>query len=95
MHECRRVLKPGGYLLFSTMGEHFVALERLSDSERQAFRNGQLVVLYEGSVGTNVCSVYHPREYVDGTLAAELDHVLFRPAIFGHQDMYLFRKAAT
>ena len=95
MRECRRVLKPGGYLLFSTMGEHFVALKRLSDSERQAFRNGELVVLYEGSVGTNVCSVYHPREYVDGTLAAELDPVLFRPAIFGHQDMYLFRKAVA
>jgi len=95
MRECQRVLKPEGYLLFSTMGEYYAALKRLTDSERKAFRDGQLVVLYEGSVGTNVCSVYHPREYVNGTLAAEFEPVLFRPAIFGRQDVYLFRKLAV
>jgi SAM-dependent methyltransferase len=90
MRECQRVLKPEGYLLVSTMGEYYAGLRRLTDSEREAFRNGQVIVLYEGSVGTNLCTVYHPREYVDGTLAAELEPVLFRPAIFGRQDICLF-----
>jgi SAM-dependent methyltransferase len=91
MRECRRVLKPGGFLVLSTMGEYYADLKRLTDSEREAFRNGQVVVLYEGSVGTNLCSVYHPRAYLEETLAEDFELVLFRPAIFGRQDMYLFR----
>jgi SAM-dependent methyltransferase len=94
MRECRRILKPGGFLVFSTMGEYYANLKRLTDSEREAFRNGQLVVLYEGSAGTNLCSVYHPRTYVEGTLAQDFEPALFQPAIFDRQDMYLFRAAS-
>jgi SAM-dependent methyltransferase len=92
IRDCRRVLKPNGYLLFSTMGEHYADLNRLTSAERQAFRAGQLVVLYGSSVGTNLCSAYHPHEYVNRHLAADLEPVLSRPATeFNRHDIYLFR----
>ena len=60
VQECRRVLKPGGYLLFSTLGEYFVSRNRLSDDERRSFDQGNLVVLYERSSGTSLCSALPP-----------------------------------
>jgi len=96
MRECRRVLKPGGYLLFSTLGEYFVARNRLTDGERRAFESGNLVVLYESSAGTSLCSAYHPAEYVGRELAGDLDAVTFRPAADdGRHDIHVFRKPAS
>lgn len=93
--ECRRVLKPGGRLLFSTMGEHYLTLRRLSDSERRSFEAGNLVVLYAGAPGTSLCSAYHPAAYVREQLAAGFDTVAFRPAAEdGRHDLHLLRKPA-
>jgi len=93
MAECLRVLRPGGLLLFSTMGEHYLSLERLTESERRTFRNGQVVVLYQGAPGTSLCSAYHPPEYVRDRLASDFELVAFRPATEdGRHDMHLFRK---
>jgi SAM-dependent methyltransferase len=91
--ECARVLKPGGYFLFSTMGEHYLSLGRLNDEERGRFANGNVVVLYEDAPGTSLCSAYHPPEYVREVLGADFDFVAFRPAIdYGRHDVHLFRK---
>jgi SAM-dependent methyltransferase len=96
MQECRRVLKPGGYLLFSTLGEYFVSRDRLTAEERSSFAGGNLVVLYETSAGTSLCSAYHPPEYVGGTLASGLEAVTFRAAADdGRHDIHLFRKPAA
>jgi SAM-dependent methyltransferase len=93
VEECRRVLKPGGYFLFSTLGEYYVSRQRLSESERRSFADGNLVVLYERSPGTSLCSAYHPAEYVERELAGELDVVTFRPAADdGRHDIHLLRK---
>jgi SAM-dependent methyltransferase len=93
MRECRRVLKPSGYFLFSTLGAYYLGLGRLSESERREFERGNLVVLYEGSPGTSLCSAYHPRAYVQETLAADFEFVSFRPAIdYGRHDVHLLRK---
>ena len=93
MRECRRVLKPGGYLLFSTLGEYFVSRNRLTDDERRSFESGNLVVLYENSPGTSLCSAYHPPEYVGRELARDLDAVTFRAAADdGRHDIHVFRK---
>jgi SAM-dependent methyltransferase len=95
MSECLRVLRPGGYLLISTMGEYYLGLQRLSESEQQAFANGELVVLYERSAGTSLCSAYHPPEYVRTKLAADFEPVGFRPAVEGgRHDIHLLRKPA-
>ena len=96
MAECRRVLRPGGYLLMSTLGAYYVSRKRLTESERQSFSNGKVVVLYEDSAGTSLCSAYHPPEYVHRNLAADLQLVSFRPAADeGRHDIHLFRKPAV
>jgi SAM-dependent methyltransferase len=96
MRECLRVLKPGGFLLMSTMGEYYLSRQRLLEPEQEAFRRGQLVVLYERSAGTSLCSAYHPPEYVHKRLASEFDLAAFRPAADGGQhDIHLLRKPAV
>jgi SAM-dependent methyltransferase len=94
--ECRRALAPDGFLLLSTLGEHYASLERLTESERRSFSEGDVVVLYEGSPGTSLCSAYHPPEYVHQRLAADFELVAFRPAgDDGRHDIHLLRKAPT
>ena len=96
MDESRRVLNPGGYLLISTLGEHYASLDRLTESELASFRAGNVVVLYERSAGTSLCSAYHPPQHVRDVLGAGFDYVSFRPAAdAGRHDLHLFRKPAT
>ncbi len=93
MRECRRVLKPGGLLLMSTMGEYYLSRQRLSAPEQQAFERGELVVLYERSAGTSLCSAYHPPAYVQQRLAKDFELAAFRPsADGGPHDIHLLRK---
>ena len=91
--ECKRVLKPGGFFVFSTLGEYFVSRDRLTDAERRSFERGRLVVLYERSAGTSLCSAYHPPDYVRLELAGELEVVAFRAAADdGRHDIHVLRR---
>jgi SAM-dependent methyltransferase len=93
--ECRRLLRPGGFLLFSTLGEYYLSLQRLSESERRSFQDGNLVVLYAGAPGTSLCSAYHPPSYVRERLATGFQVAAFRPAAeAGRHDIYLLQKPA-
>jgi len=93
VRELRRVLKPGGFFVFSTLGEYYASRNRLTSRERAAFAAGELVVLYERSAGTSLCSAYHPPEYVRRAFVAELEHVSFRAAADdGGHDVHLLRK---
>lgn len=92
--ELARLLRPGGFLLLTTHGERY--RERLTPAERAAFDAGRVVVRWPEGAGTNLCSVFHPRAYVEERLAAGLDVVEFVPeGAKGnpHQDLYLLRKA--
>ena len=69
MTEMRRLLKPGGHLLVTVHGEHY--LNHLSQSEKAAFRNGKLVIKGGESVGSNHCAAFHPEKFVTDSLAPE------------------------
>jgi SAM-dependent methyltransferase len=91
--ELARAVRPGGYVFITTMGESF--LGQLAPHEQAAFRAGQLVVQYAEVSGLNLCGAYHPRAYVQNTLAQEFDMVDFLPSgsrDFLFQDVYLLRK---
>ncbi len=93
LDDVRRVLRPGGYFVFSTLGEYYASRNRLTADERAAFEQGHLVVLYERSAGTSLCSAYHPPEFVREELARGLEHVAFRPAADdGRHDIHVLRK---
>jgi SAM-dependent methyltransferase len=93
IRELGRTLRPGGFLVISTLGEHYLSLGRLTEPEQQAFREGRLVVLYGTSSGSSLCSAYHPLEYVRTTLSGEFDAVGFRPAVGdGRHDLHVLRK---
>ena len=93
--ELSRVLKPGGYLVLTTMGAPY-ADAFLPPRQREQFRSGQLVVLNEGSSGVNNCSAFHPATYVQQSLFKGFEVLEFvpgeGPGQTPGQDTYLLRK---
>jgi SAM-dependent methyltransferase len=93
MNEMRRVLRPGGHLIFTTHGSRYAAELEPDDQER--FAGGQLVVRREDRPGSNVCGAYHPEIYVREQLARGFTVVDFvREGATGNpwQDLWLLRK---
>lgn len=93
MDEFHKILRPGGYLILSLHGAHY--LSRLNDEERQRFLAGELVTRYDSGAGTNLCSVFHPDAYVRTHLTRDFDVVDFIPeGAHGNprQDAWLFRR---
>jgi SAM-dependent methyltransferase len=91
--ELRRVLKPGGLLLITTHGEHYLA--RLAEKERRAFRAGRCVVHGAEFLGENLCTTYHPESYVRESLARGFSVLDFLPeGAEGNprQDLYLMQR---
>ena len=82
MRELSRVLRPGGYLVISTL-----PLERLAEGQR----TGQMVVCNENEAGANACLAYHTSVYVKEKLAKGFEVVEFIKGGVG-QDFYLLRK---
>lgn len=93
INELWRVLRPGGYLLVTTQGAEYIS--KLTRSERDHYRQGHPVVRYREAAATNLCSVYHPEQYVRERLAQKFSIMMCRPraaAGNGNQDLYLLRR---
>jgi SAM-dependent methyltransferase len=92
--EYRRLLRPGGQLLVSVLGE--ADRDRLTEAQLRRFDRGELILERTRLRGSNLCTAYHPRSYVEGRLLAGFEDV--RPFDLGSgertlsQDAYLARK---
>ena len=95
--EFHRILRPGGLLVISVLGERM--RERLLPEEQWRFGRGELVVERPRMAGSNACTVYHPPRYVAETLLAGFADV--RPFDLGSpeqailQDAYIARARAV
>lgn len=96
MAELRRVLRPKGILLMSTLGTYY--LDGLFPHERQQFEAGQLIVRDQNLPGTNLCLAIHPEVYVRSLAARHgMEPLLFEPqGATGspYQDQWLLEKRA-
>jgi SAM-dependent methyltransferase len=92
--EYRRLLRPGGLLVASVLGEQ--ATHRLTAEERERFDRGELVVERPRMEGRNSCTAYHPADYVSGSLLAGFSGVrafeLGSAELPVMQDAYLARR---
>lgn len=75
INELSRVLKPGGYLYFTTHGDYY--LHTLTPEERERFQRGQPVIREQQESGSNFCAVFHPRQYVHETIAQDFEVIDF------------------
>jgi SAM-dependent methyltransferase len=95
MHELRRVLRPGGLLIFTTHGD--AHLGHYSEQELEAYRRGEFVVHNADMAGRNACGAVHPRSWVIDQLLAEFELLADVPqggTGNGRQDIWLVRKPA-
>ena len=93
MREIKRVLKAGGFLIFSTHGEPY--LGDLTPDQQAEFHAGSVVVKDQDSAGTNRCGVYVSEECIRARLADGFRVVDFLPqGATGNpmQDLVLFQK---
>ncbi len=94
--EFHRLLRPGGLLVLSVLGQAVRC--RLTAEERERFDSGELVVERPRMAGRNVCTAYHPQPYVSRSLLADFDDVslfeLGSPELILMQDAYIARRPA-
>ncbi|MEO8394185.1 MAG: class I SAM-dependent methyltransferase [Chloroflexota bacterium] len=95
IRELARVLRPGGYLVFSVMGEASATRLKFNPAEWQSFRAGNLVVRYGEASGMNMTGSFCNVEYVKSQMTQELTFINYIPqGALGNpiQDLVLMRK---
>jgi SAM-dependent methyltransferase len=87
LDDWRRILKPGGLLLFTTHGDWH--RPRLGAKDGPRYDAGELVVRRPRIEGLNECVAYHPPAYVRERLLGSWELVRYRPDSDYLQDMWL------
>lgn len=94
--EWTRLLRPGGLLIVSVLGE--ADRHRLSPEQAERFDRGELVIERPRMAGSNLCTAYHPRPFVTASLLAGFEDVRTYDQGTGErtlsQDAYIGRRAA-
>jgi len=93
VEELKRIIRPGGYLLITTHGSHY--LSELDADERRHFEDNKLVVRSWEASGTNRCATFHPEKYVREKLVDGFEVIDFiAKGARGNpeQDLYLLQK---
>ncbi len=93
MDELHRVMKPGGWLYFTTHGVQF--LDRLTADDRAAVEHGAVIVYEAKEEGHNVCSSFELDSYVREQLSTGFDVVAYlpgEPVTHLQQDVHILRK---
>ena len=93
MQELRRVVRPGGHVIITTHGRHY--LGELDEADRRRFASGQLVIRRDDRPGSNVCGAYHPEAYVREHLSegfTVVDFVAEGAAGNPYQDLWVLRR---
>ena len=92
--ELSRVLRQGGYLLITTHSARDIE-GRLSEAETARFNRGHLIVHGEDLTGTNLCTAYHPMEFIREKLISGFSLIDFvEEGAKGNpfQNLFLLRK---
>lgn len=99
--ELSRVMKPGGHLVMTTLGDAF-ARTSLSAGQKAQFESAQVVVVKPEIAGKNECLIFHPYDYIKRASADHFEVVEFvqgeAQVVSGQQmiaqDVYFLRKKA-
>lgn len=95
MSELVRVLEPGGRIVFSTHGD--ATRDQMEPTVVERYDRGELAVRFAATPGSNLCSAFHPEEWVRGTLVPGLEVLdLVRGGApgLGVHDIWTVRKPA-
>ncbi len=92
IRELNRVLKPGGIMYLTFMGE--TRARALRKELWECFESGELVVTGAADAGGNSCAAFHPERYVRNVVAKGLNVLDFVPngATDAFQDVFLLQK---
>ncbi len=71
IREWQRMIRPGGVLLVTTIGD--VRRDHLNPHQMAAYDDGKPVITKERLEGMNACVAHHPPAYVSGELLGGLD----------------------
>jgi SAM-dependent methyltransferase len=95
--ELRRIIRPGGFLLFTTHGDA-QAVEHLTRPGRtglEDYEAGRFVVTDQSVEGLNLCAAYHPHQWVVDRMLGGfelLESVPQGATMNGGQDLYFARR---
>jgi SAM-dependent methyltransferase len=91
MSELSRIIRPGGYLVITTIDENHLDSPALDTAVKEKVRAGQFAVVNYERAGANECESYYPYPYVKERMARGFEIIEHIPNGVG-QTFYLMQK---